>query len=193
MQGRGKGLPGRIAADVGLWMQIVPEKDPIHTNDLIEGFPDVFILVDIGEHDDFMDGDFRVPHVLRLFRDQAAILPDFVHKFAAVGFRLFQGAFPLFVAAVDGQCKILRVCFTDLLKCPVLDFENNEAVVFAEEDEIGFAVVDVRQVPDQVIAIRFGNGLQETIEPALAVSREVFNIRWNHYGHFAVTRGKNRQ
>ena len=88
LQGFQKGLAGRVSADVRLRVQIVPEKDPVRVNDLVEGFPDVFILVDIGEYDSFMDGDFRVPGVMRLFGDQATVIPNLVHKAVAVGFCL---------------------------------------------------------------------------------------------------------
>jgi len=66
-------------------MQIIPEKDLVRVYDLIKGFAEVFIFVDIGENDAFMDGDFRVPGVMRLSGDQAAVSLNLVHEAVAVG------------------------------------------------------------------------------------------------------------
>ena len=67
-----------------------------------------------------------------------------------------------------------------LIECPVFNLEDDQALVFTEEDKIRLTSVDVRQLPGQIFAVGFGGIFQKSIEMTLAFSAEVLNIIRDH-------------
>ena len=104
-----------------------------------------------------------------------------------IGFGLLQGVFKLFRMAIQGKDKMGGIGFLYLEHVPILDFEDGQTGVPAIEDEIRFAAFDVRQVPGSVFAVRFGGGLQESVELTFPVCTELVNVVRDHDGHAAFS------
>jgi hypothetical protein len=129
-------------------------------------------------------GILAFPGYSGLYERSRRSRPYLVHQKVSVGSGLLQGVFNLFRLAVQGKDKMVGIGFLDLIKRPILDFEDGQAGVFAKEDEIWLAAVDVGQVLGRVSAVWPGNGLQKSVELAFAVGGEV-GVVGDHGGHTA--------
>ena len=74
-----------------------------------------------------------------------------VFKFIQVFLALFGRIGPVLLLSFYGQGETLRISFDDLIEVPILDFNDDQADISAEQDEVRFPTFQIRRIPNDVI------------------------------------------